>query len=142
MPDQDETPDADAAQSQGQALLRPATRTLRGTARARHVALLARDATADLEGLSERALDHLWEQLLNVPLIDLSLLVSLPKLIGPDLKRLQEAISRDDPTGAGTPSPPSQNRSTHPNSEPSSPTRSSVYATNTASTADKPPPHS
>jgi hypothetical protein len=32
-----------------------------------------------------------------VPLTDLSLLVSLPKLIGPDLKRLQEAISRDDP---------------------------------------------
>jgi hypothetical protein len=62
-----------------------------------HVALLAREATADLQGLSERALDHLWEQLLDVPLIDLSLLVSLPKLIGPDLKRLQEAISRDDP---------------------------------------------
>jgi hypothetical protein len=62
-----------------------------------HVALLARDATADLEGLSERALDHLWQQLLDVPLIDLSLLVSLPKLIGPDLKRLQEAISKDDP---------------------------------------------
>jgi hypothetical protein len=62
-----------------------------------HVALLARDAAADLQGLSGRALDHLWEQLLNVPLIDLSLLVSLPKLIGPDLKRLQEAISRDDP---------------------------------------------
>lgn len=62
-----------------------------------HVALLAREAAADLQGLSERALEHLWEQLLNVPLIDLSLLVSLPKLIGPDLKRLQEAISRDDP---------------------------------------------
>jgi hypothetical protein len=62
-----------------------------------HVALLARDATADLEGLSERALDHLWEQLLDVPATDLSLLVTLPKLIGPDLKRLQEAISRDDP---------------------------------------------
>jgi hypothetical protein len=62
-----------------------------------HVALLARDATADLQGLSERALDHLSEQLLDVPLTDLSLLVSLPKLIGPDLKRLQEAISRDDP---------------------------------------------
>jgi hypothetical protein len=62
-----------------------------------HVALLARDATADLEGLSERALDHLWEQLLDIPATDLSLLVSLPKLIGPDLKRLQEAISRDDP---------------------------------------------
>jgi hypothetical protein len=42
-------------------------------------------------------LDHLWEQLLDVPSIDLSLLVTLPKLIGPDLKRLQEAITRDDP---------------------------------------------
>ena len=62
-----------------------------------HVALLARDAAADLEGLSERALEHLWEQLLDIPATDLSLLVTLPKLIGPDLKRLQEAISRDDP---------------------------------------------
>jgi SEC-C motif len=62
-----------------------------------HVALLARDATADLHGLSDAALDHLWEQLLDVPSIDLSLLVTLPKLIGPDLKRLQEAITRDDP---------------------------------------------
>jgi hypothetical protein len=62
-----------------------------------HVALLARDATSDLEGLSERALDHLWQQLLDIPATDLSLLVTLPKLIGPDLERLQEAISRDDP---------------------------------------------
>ena len=53
-----------------------------------HVALLARNAAADLHGLSDAALDHLWEQLLNVP---------LPKLIDPDLKRLQEAISTDDP---------------------------------------------
>jgi hypothetical protein len=43
------------------------------------------------------ALDHLWQQLLDIPSTDLSLLVTLPKLIGPDLKRLQEAISRDDP---------------------------------------------
>jgi len=62
-----------------------------------HLALLARDAAADLEGLSEMALDHLWEQLLDVPSTDLSLLITLPKLIGPDLKRLQEAISKDDP---------------------------------------------
>ena len=62
-----------------------------------HVALLARAAAVDLEGLSDRALDHLWEQLLDVPATDLSLLITLPKLIGPDLKRLQESISRDDP---------------------------------------------
>jgi SEC-C motif len=62
-----------------------------------HVALLAREAAADLQGLSEMALEHLWEQLLDVPATDLSLLVTLPKLIGPDLKRLKEAISRDDP---------------------------------------------
>jgi len=62
-----------------------------------HVALLARDATADLQGLSEMALDHLWENLINIPATDLSLLVTLPKLIGPDLKRLQESIAEDDP---------------------------------------------
>ena len=62
-----------------------------------HVALLARDAARDLHGLSDRALHHLWEQLVEVPTIDLSLLVTLPKLIGPDLKRLQESIARDDP---------------------------------------------
>jgi hypothetical protein len=62
-----------------------------------HVALLAREAARDLHGLSDRALDHLWEQLVDVPTTDLSLLVTLPKLIGPDLKRLQESIARDDP---------------------------------------------
>jgi SEC-C motif len=62
-----------------------------------HVALLAREAAPDLNGLSDRALHHLWEQLVDVPITDLSLLVTLPKLIGPDLKRLQESIARDDP---------------------------------------------
>jgi hypothetical protein len=62
-----------------------------------HLALLAREAVVHLDGLSDRALDHLDEQLLAVPASDLSLLVTLPKLIGPDLKRLQEAVSRDDP---------------------------------------------
>jgi hypothetical protein len=62
-----------------------------------HVALLAREAARDLHGLSDRALHHLWEQLVDVPSTDLSLLVTLPKLIGPDLKRLQESIARDDP---------------------------------------------
>ena len=62
-----------------------------------HVALLAKQAIPDLAGLSDRALDHLWEGLMDLPSTDLSLLVTLPKLIGPDLQRLREAIARDDP---------------------------------------------
>jgi hypothetical protein len=62
-----------------------------------HVAMLAREAASDLRGLSDRALHHLWEDLLDLPATDLSLLVTLPKLIGPDLQRLREAIAEDDP---------------------------------------------
>lgn len=62
-----------------------------------HVAQLARQAAPDLARLSDRALDHLWEGLMNLPAVDYSLLVTLPKLIGPDLQRLREAIQNDDP---------------------------------------------
>ena len=60
-------------------------------ARAR-VSQLARDAAEDLAGLSDRALDHLWEGLIDLPALDISLLVDLPKLISPDLQRLRESI--------------------------------------------------
>jgi hypothetical protein len=62
-----------------------------------HVAALARDAVRDLAGLSDRALDHLWEGLMDLPSLDYSLLVFLPKLIGPDLQRLRESVEHDDP---------------------------------------------
>jgi hypothetical protein len=62
-----------------------------------HVALLAREAAPDIAGLSDGALHHLWEGLMDLPAADLSLLVTLPKLIGPDLQRLREAIAEDDP---------------------------------------------
>ncbi len=62
-----------------------------------HLALLAREASADLAGLSERALDPLWEGLMDLPGVDYSLLVTLPQLIGPDLQRLRESIEHDDP---------------------------------------------
>lgn len=62
-----------------------------------HVAQLARHAIPDLAGLSDHALDHLSEGLMDLPALDLSLLVTLPKLIGPDLERLREAIEHDDP---------------------------------------------
>jgi hypothetical protein len=62
-----------------------------------HVALLAREAAPDLAGLSDNALHHLWDGLLDLPATDLSLHVTLPKLIGPDLQRLRESIADDDP---------------------------------------------
>lgn len=62
-----------------------------------HVAQLARQAVPDLAGLSDRALDHLWEELMDLPGLDYSLLVTLPRLIGPDLQRLRESIAHDDP---------------------------------------------
>jgi len=62
-----------------------------------HVAALTRQAIPDLARLSDRALDHLWEDLLDLPASDLSLLVTLPQLIGPDLQRLRESIEDDDP---------------------------------------------
>jgi hypothetical protein len=34
---------------------------------------------------------------MDLPGVDYSLLVTLPRLIGPDLQRLREAIERDDP---------------------------------------------
>lgn len=62
-----------------------------------HVAQLAKQAVPALAGLSDRALDHLWEGLMDLPGVDYSLLVTLPKLIGPDLQRLRDSIERDDP---------------------------------------------
>src|SRR5919201_6630010 len=62
-----------------------------------HVAQYARQAIPDLAGLSDRALDHLWEGLMDLPATDYSLLVTLPKLIGPDLQRLRQSIEHDDP---------------------------------------------
>ena len=44
-----------------------------------------------------RALDHPLGGLMDLPTIDYSLHVTLPKLIGPDLQRLREAVEHDDP---------------------------------------------
>ena len=62
-----------------------------------HVATLAHQTIPDLDGLSDRALHHLSERLMDLPALDLSLLVTLPKLIGPDIERLREAIEHDHP---------------------------------------------
>lgn len=65
-------------------------------ARAR-VSQLARAAAEDLAGLSDQALDHLFAGLMDLPALDITLLVNLPKLISPDLQHLRESIEHDDP---------------------------------------------
>lgn len=62
-----------------------------------HVALLAREVAIDIADLSDDAVDELWEGLFDLPATDISLLVTLPKLIGPELQHLREAIAYDDP---------------------------------------------
>jgi SEC-C motif-containing protein len=62
-----------------------------------HLATLAHDAVYDLAGLSEEALEILWEGLFDLPTIDLSLHVKLPKLITPELQALRAAVADDDP---------------------------------------------
>jgi SEC-C motif len=64
-------------------------------ARAR-LATLAHDAADDLAGLSDAALEILWEKLYDLPTIDLTLHVTLPQLISLELQRLRDAITDDD----------------------------------------------
>jgi hypothetical protein len=62
-----------------------------------HIAILAREAAPHIADLCDDDLADLWEEILDLPALDISLLVELPKLITPDLQRLQEAIADDDP---------------------------------------------
>ncbi|MGH2866438.1 MAG: SEC-C metal-binding domain-containing protein [Solirubrobacteraceae bacterium] len=62
-----------------------------------HLAALAHDAVEDLSDLSDGALQLLFEKLFDLPTIDLSLHVALPQLINPELQRLRDAITDDDP---------------------------------------------
>ncbi len=62
-----------------------------------HLAILAHDAIDELDRISDQALEILWENLFDLPTIDLSLHVTLPQLISPELGRLRDAIADDDP---------------------------------------------
>ena len=62
-----------------------------------HIATLCHQTIDDLADLSEDALDLLWEDLIDLPGLDYSLLITLPTLIGPDLQRLRESVKDDDP---------------------------------------------
>ena len=67
-----------------------------------HLAALGHQATADIAGLSDLDLEHLFDGLLDLPAVDLSLHVTLPKLIGPDLQRLFDSIVADQRETAST----------------------------------------
>lgn len=54
-------------------------------------------AAAQLRGRSDRELLDLFEELWELPCIDLSLQIELPKLLSPVLHRLCEAVEEDDP---------------------------------------------
>jgi hypothetical protein len=63
-------------------------------------AFLAREARAAAPALaaaSDSELDGLAEELLDLPALDLSLVVRLPELLGPELLRLLDAVADDDP---------------------------------------------
>lgn len=62
-----------------------------------HLAALCRESIGDLGDLSEDTLDILWQDLIDLPRLDYSLLVTLPTLIGPDPHRLRESVQDDDP---------------------------------------------
>lgn len=66
-----------------------------------HVAHLARETIHELVGPSDRAFEQLSDQLLELPAVDVSLLVGLPELIGPHLERLPR---RDRTRRSGHPS--------------------------------------
>ena len=62
-----------------------------------HVAQLARQAIPDLAGLSDRALDHLWDGLMDLPGDRLLAAGHAPRADRPRPQRLREAIEHDDP---------------------------------------------
>jgi len=61
-----------------------------------YLAHAQREATADLEGVSDAEFETLWNKLVDLPELDLSLQVELSKLFSPELDRLCEAIADQD----------------------------------------------
>ena len=62
-----------------------------------HLAALRYHAVEEIGDLSDDSLEVLWSNLFDLPRIDLSLHVTLPQLISPELECLREAIADDDP---------------------------------------------
>ena len=66
-----------------------------------HLATLSHDAADLLAGLSDEALDTLWENLFDLPTTDIALHVRLPQLITPNSNDSATRSPTTNPTTAG-----------------------------------------
>jgi integrase-like protein len=82
---------------QGQALLRRTPRARRGRSRARISRPASARAARRLRHLDDGELRELFDDLFEIPELDLALTITLPQLLTPDLQRLFDAIKADDP---------------------------------------------
>jgi SEC-C motif len=62
-----------------------------------------REAAGDLLRISDAELDDLLDEVLNLPMLDLSLHAQLPELASPALESLCQAVADDDPDAAQAP---------------------------------------
>jgi SEC-C motif len=62
-----------------------------------------REAAGDLFRISDAELDELLDEILNLPMLDLSLHAQLPELASPPLERLCQAVADHDPDAARAP---------------------------------------
>ncbi len=62
-----------------------------------YLAQQARDAASRLRHLDDDQLRELFDDLFEVPELDLALTITLPQLLTPDLQRLFDAVKADDP---------------------------------------------
>jgi hypothetical protein len=70
------------------------------------LAIEARHAAPVMIALDEDELRDLWDDVFDLPGLDLSLVVPLPELLTPEIERLCAAVSDDDPDEAEAALPP------------------------------------
>jgi len=100
------------------------------------------DAARRLRHLDDNELLELFDELIELPELDLALTITLPQLLTPEHQRLFDAIKADDPDAGAEVTPESSTSSTRPSSGHDSRERSSTCTTQTASTRCSPPPRS
>jgi SEC-C motif len=62
-----------------------------------YLATHARTAALELSNTPDDVLEDLFDELFELPALDLALTITMPELITPDLQRLYDAVAADDP---------------------------------------------